>query len=171
MQNQSIVRSITVIIFAIILHLDLSPDLKLIGVAAEVPLAISVAAALTGGVKRGAIFGFCCGLTLDMFSLGPVGLHALIYGFIGWVFGHIYSEEFGNRVLFSTLMISAGTATGLSLFALLADILGEIATRDITYLRIIAVASAINGLLARPLIKIGHWMWALDPLARRQAAI
>lgn len=171
MKAQSFLRAATVIIVVMVLHLDLSPDLKLFGVSAELPLACVVTAALTGGVRRGCLFGFACGLTLDMFIFTPVGMNALIYSAIGWICGHIYSEDVIRRTLFVTLITAAGSALAISLFILLARILGENTTRDISALRIITVASIINGLWGFILIRVGAWMWALDPLARRQRGL
>lgn len=169
MRAQSILRAATVIIVVTVLHLDLSTELRVFGVAAELPLACAVAGALSGGVKRGCLFGFASGLVVDMFMYTPVGFNALIYSTVGWVFGHIYSEDLLRRPFFVSILTGLGSALALGLFSVLAWLLGEVSTGDTPILKIVFLASLLNTMWGYVLVRIGTWMWALDPLGRRGA--
>jgi len=155
-------------LLVLVVHLDISPDLRIAGVAAELPIGLVVAAGLTGGVERGAFFGFFFGLAVDLFFFTPIGLRALIFGVIGWAAGHLFLDRLEESPLVSALAIAAGTAAGIAAFTTLGLALGESALAEAPITRIVLVASLINAVLAFVLMVIAHWMWAVDPLAQRR---
>lgn len=148
----------------LLVHVGLAPDLRVAGVAAELPLGLTIAASLTGGVERGAIFGFLFGLTVDMFLFTPIGLSALVFGTIGWLAGHVFMDRIEESPLVSVLAIGLGTAAGLGAFVGLGVALGESALQEAPIARIILIASLINAAFAVPLVAATHWMWTVDPL-------
>ena len=76
MRGGWLLRVVTVALFVLILHVGIAPNMRISGVAAELPVGLAVAAGLTGGVERGAFFGFFFGLIVDMFLFTPIGLSA-----------------------------------------------------------------------------------------------
>lgn len=163
-------RVITVALVVLVLHLDVSPDLRVAGVAAELPLGLAIAAGLTGGVERGALFGFIFGFVVDLFFFTPIGLRALTFGVLGWLAGHLFLDQLEESPMVSALAIGAGTAAGLTGFVTLGLALGESAITESPITRIILIAAIINAVLSFAFMTVSHWMWAVDPLGNRRFA-
>lgn len=159
-----------VALLVLVFHLDVSPDLRIAGVAAELPLGLVIAAGLTGGVERGAFFGFFFGFAVDLFFFTPIGLRALIFGVIGWAAGHLFLDRLEESPVVSALAIGLGTGVGLTAFTSLGLALGETALAESSITRIVLIASLINAVLAVVLMAVAHWMWAVDPLGTRRFA-
>lgn len=157
-------------LLVLIFHLDVSPDLRIAGVAAELPLGLAIAAGLSGGVERGAFFGFFFGFAVDLFFFTPIGLRALVFGVIGWAAGHLFLDRIEESPIVSAIAVGAGTAVGLSAFAGLGIALGETALLESPIARIVLIASLINAVLAVLLMWVAHWMWAVDPLGHKRFA-
>ena len=107
-------RVVMVAFVVLIVHLGIAPDLRISGVAAELPIGLVIAAGLTGGVERGAIFGFVFGFVVDLFLFTPVGLSALVFGMLGWLAGHVFLDRIEESPLVSAATIGVGTAAGLA---------------------------------------------------------
>lgn len=148
----------------LLVHLGLSPNLRIAGVAAELPLGLSVAAGLTGGVERGVLFGFLYGLIVDFFLFTPIGLSALIFGVVGWIAGHVFMDRIEESPIMSAIAVGLGTAAGLAVFVALGVALGESSLLEAAVVRIIVIASIMNGVFAIALMGACHWMWSSDPL-------
>jgi len=161
-------RIVIIALLVLIFHLDVSPDLRIAGVAAELPLGLAIAAGLAGGVERGAYFGFFFGFAVDLFFFTPIGLRALIFGVIGWAAGHLFLDRIEESPVVSAIAIGAGTAVGMTAFAGLGIALGETALLESPIVRIVLIASLINAVLAVFLMWVAHWMWAVDPLGQRR---
>ncbi len=161
-------RVVLIAMLVLIFHLDVSPDLRIAGVAAELPLGLAIAAGLSGGVERGAFFGFFFGFAVDLFFFTPIGLRALIFGAIGWLAGHMFLDRIEESPVVSAIAIGVGTGVGLTCFAGLGIALGETALLESPITRIVLIAALINAVLAVPLMWVAHWMWAVDPLGTRR---
>ena len=170
MRSAWTLRVIVVALLVLVFHLDVSPDLRVGGVAAELPLGLAIAAGLTGGVERGAYFGFFFGFVVDLFFFTPIGLRALIFGVIGWVAGHLFLDRIEESPLVSAVAIGVGTGVGLTVFAGLGIALGETALAESPITRIVLIAALINAVLATLLMWVAHWMWAVDPLGHKRFA-
>lgn len=157
-------RVAAIALVVLVVHLGLSPNLRIAGVAAELPLGLSVAAGLSGGVERGVVFGFLYGLIVDLFLFTPIGLSALIYGTVGWIAGHVFMDRIEESPLMSAIAVGLGTTAGLSVFVALGVALGESSLLEASIPRIILIASIMNGVFAVALMGVCHWMWASDPL-------
>lgn len=163
-------RIVLIALLVLIFHLDVSPDLRVAGVAAELPLGLTIAAGLAGGVERGAYFGFFYGFAVDLFFFTPIGLRALVFGVMGWIAGHIFLDRIEESPVMASLAIGVGTGVGLASYVGLGVALGETALLESPILRIVLIASLINAVLAVPLMWIAHWMWAVDPLGTKRFA-
>lgn len=163
-------RVVVIALLILILHLDVSPDLRIAGVAAELPLGLAIAAGLAGGVERGAYFGFFYGFALDLFFFTPIGLRALVFGAIGWLAGHVFLDRIEESPTIAALAIGAGTAAGITAFVGIGVVLGETALLETPLTRVVLIASLINAVLAFALMWTAHWMWAVDPLGQRRYA-
>ncbi len=159
---------VIIALLVLIFHLDVSPDLRIAGVAAELPLGLAIAAGLAGGVERGAYFGFFFGFAVDLFFFTPIGLRALVFGAIGWAAGHVFLDRIEESPVMAVIAIGGGTALGLASFAGLGIALGETALLESPISRIVLIASLINAVLAVSLMWVAHWMWAVDPLGHKR---
>lgn len=157
-------------LLVLIFHLDVSPDLRIAGVAAELPLGLAIAAGLAGGVERGAYFGFFFGFAVDLFFFTPIGLRAFVFGTVGWAAGHVFLDRVEESPFMAAIAIGSGTALGLASFAGLGIALGETALLESPITRIVLIASLINAVLAVLLMWVAHWMWAVDPLGPKRFA-
>lgn len=161
-------RVATVALVVLVLHLDVSPDLRIAGVAAELPIGLAIAAGLTGGVERGAFFGFFFGFLVDLFFFTPIGLRAMVFGVVGWIAGHAFLDRFEESPLMSAAAIGGGTAVGLTAWVGMGIGLGETALAESPIVRIVLIASLINAVLSFVFMTMAHWMWAVDPLGHRR---
>ena len=161
-------RVATIALLILIIHVGIAPDLRISGVAAELPIGLAVAAGLTGGVERGAIFGFLFGLVVDMYLFTPLGLSALVFGVVGWIAGHVFMDRIEESPIVSAFAVGVGTAAGLGAFVGIGIALGEDALREAPIARIVLIASLINAVAAVALVAISHWMWAVDPLGHKR---
>jgi len=151
-------RVIAIALLFLVFHLDVSPDLRI----------ATIAAGLTGGVERGAYFGFFFGFVVDLFFFTPIGLRALIFGVIGWAAGHLFLDRIEESPTVSAIAIGTGTGLGLAAFAGLAVALGETSILEAPITRIVLIGALINGVLSVLLVPLAHWMWAVDPLGHRR---
>ena len=106
------VRSGLFLLTALVLHLALFSDLRVLGVAPEVPLAIAVTAGLAGGPERGAVAGFVIGLGIDLYLPTLFGLSALIYTVWGYSVGLLEERIFRSAWWINVLVTAAATAGG-----------------------------------------------------------
>ncbi|MEM7092369.1 MAG: rod shape-determining protein MreD [Actinomycetota bacterium] len=152
----------------LVLHLGVAPNLRLAGVAAELPIGLAIASGLAGGVERGAIFGFFFGFVVDLFLFTPIGLSALVFGVAGWVAGHVFMDRIEESALVAALAIGVGTAAAMLAFVGLGLALGESSLLEAPVGRIILLSSLMNAVAAFVLMFLAHWMWAVDPLGDRR---
>lgn len=151
----------------LVLHTAVMPDLRIGGVAAELPIGLVVASGLVGGAERGAIYGFAFGSFVDVFLFTPIGLSALIYGLIGWASGHVFMNSLEETPLLASLIIALGTGLGLLCLMLFGMAIGEVALLGVPIGRIIVVSSLLNMLLGSVFMRLSRWMWTVDYLGRR----
>jgi rod shape-determining protein MreD len=118
------------------------------GIVPDVPIVLTVLLALRYGAEAGCLTGFALGLAQDAVAGGPLGLHALSKGLLGFVVGDLPRWMLVTRPLVPVgLAVLATVADGLGRFALLQLFhypapLGEIFTR------VIVPQAGYNGLVA-----------------------
>lgn len=152
-------RSALFLLTALILHMALFSDLRVLGVAPEVPLAIAVTAGLVGGPERGAIAGFAIGLAIDLYLPTLFGLSALIYTVWGFTVGLIEERIFRSAWWINVLVTAGATAGGLLVYAVLGELLGEANLYTDRLYTVMVVAAAYNLVLSLPLLSLWRWSW------------
>jgi rod shape-determining protein MreD len=80
-------RAAVVVVVAVLLQLSLVSDLRIAGAMGDLVLVVVVAAGITGGADRGAVYGFAAGLVYDLLVASPFGLTALTYALVGYAVG------------------------------------------------------------------------------------
>lgn len=155
----SYTRSALFLLTALVLHMALFSDLRVLGVAPEVPLAIAVTAGLVGGPQRGAVAGFAIGLGIDLYLPTLFGLSALIYAVWGYSVGLLEERIFRSAWWINVLVTAAATAGGLLVYAVLGELLGEANLYTDRLYVVMGVAAAYNLVLSLPLLGLWRWSW------------
>jgi rod shape-determining protein MreD len=118
------------------------------GVVPDLPVVLTVLLALRYGAEAGCLTGFALGLAQDAVAGGPLGLHALSKGLLGFGAGVLPRWVLVTRPIVPVgLAVLATIVDGLTRFALLQFFhypapLGELFTR------VIVPQAGYNGLLA-----------------------
>ena len=152
-------RSALFLLTALVLHMALFSDLRVLGVAPEIPLAIAVTAGLAGGPERGAVAGFAIGLGIDLYLPTLFGLSALIYTVWGYSVGLLEERIFRSAWWINVLVTAAATAGGLLVYAVLGELLGETNLYTDRLYVVMGVAAVYNLVLSLPLLGLWRWSW------------
>ena len=155
-----VVRLPPVLFVAVIVHTAVSPNLRVLGVAVDVLLLLSIAAGIAGGPEKGAAVGFACGVLADCFLQTPFGLSALTYALVGYGVG-----VFQTGVLHSSWWIPAITGAVASVVAVVTFVgLGVVVGQDqLLSWRVVQIAAVIgilHALLAPPAVRLMRWALA-----------
>jgi rod shape-determining protein MreD len=124
------------------------PVVGVAGVVPDVPIVLAVLLGLRYGAEAGSVAGFALGLAQDVVGGGPLGLHALSKGLVGFAAGELPRWLLVTRPLVPTgLAVLATVLDGLLRFGLLQLFhypapLGEL------LVRVIVPQAGYNGLLA-----------------------
>jgi rod shape-determining protein MreD len=81
------VRAALVVAATLLLQITLVSDLRIAGSMGDLVLVLVVAAGITGGADRGALYGFVTGVLFDLLVETPFGLTALTYMLVGYAVG------------------------------------------------------------------------------------
>jgi rod shape-determining protein MreD len=138
-------------------------------VSADLLLALTVAAGLTGGPNKGAIVGFAAGLIFDIFLATPLGLSAFAYCLTGYLVGLVENALVRTAWWISILFTAGGVAFGTTLYVVVGELLGqsELFTED--YPKVIIVVSLYSALFA-PLC-VWAMRWAIGSSSPRPAEL
>lgn len=150
-----------VLLFAVVLHTAVFPQLRVFGVAADVLLLVAIAAGLSGGADRGAVVGFGAGLLADCFLQTPFGLSALAYSLVGYGVGAFQATVLHRGRWITLVTTLVASALGVALFAAIGTVLGQ---DDLVTLRLLGVAGVVavlNTALAPAAVRVLHW--AVEP--------
>lgn len=156
------IRAGVILFTALILQLELFADLRITGVSAQLLLALSAAAGLTGGAYRGTLFGFAAGLSLDLFLSTPFGLSAAAYALAGGLVGLAEDAVLDGSMFTRVGFPALGTVVGLVAFVSGGVAMGYTHLYSSAIGRIILIVMLFNALLGLILVPLTRWMWDLD---------
>ncbi len=147
---------------ALVLHTAVLPQLRVLGVAPDLLLALGIATGIAAGSDRGAVVGFVAGLLADCFLQTPFGLSALCYSLVGYAVGSVQAT-----ILHATRWISVATAilasaAGVTLFAVLGTVLGSDELLGGRLPRVAVVVALLNGLLVVVVAPVVRWATVPD---------
>lgn len=146
---------------ALVLQLTVFVDVRVAGVAPELPALIAVLAGLAAGSDRGSLIAFCVGLIWDVYLPTPLGLAAISFALAAYTVGVIESGLFHDTRIQAVVMVFFATAGAVTLYAVLGEILGQGGLVDDELVGIVLIASLINAALA-PLVS-PLMRWAVGP--------
>lgn len=157
-------RIAILLVVVTVVQTALGNDLRLLRVAPDLLVLVSISAGLAGGAEAGALVGFFSGLMMDLFLTStPLGLSALTYCITGAVVGWLRSSVLPERNLVIPVAALFGTAGAVLMFVGFGDVLGQhhlLEAGRSWLLRVIVVESAWNVVLSFPLA------WLYSRLAR-----
>ena len=145
-----------IIIIALIIQLTILNSFTLQGIKPDLILILVIAFALLKGPEEGAIVGFFSGLLQDIFSIGLLGVHALIKTVTGFLCGLLKERMFAEHILFVIPLVTIfATIFKSGLMFLVLDAFGMEAANLIWSLKHISIPEALyNGFLS-PFIYLG----------------
>ena len=141
-------RVALVLFTATVLQIGLLSDLRIAGVSADLLLAVTVAAGLTGGPNAGAAVGFAAGLIFALFLPTPLGLSAFAYCLTGYLVGLVENALVRTAWWISILFTIGGVAFGTSLYILIGELVGQSQLFSDDTLKVIIIVSLYSAIFA-----------------------
>lgn len=154
----TLLRGAVIVMTALFLQLGLFTEVRVAGVAPDLLLLATVAAAMTGGANTGATVGFAAGLLIDLWIPTPLGMSALAYALTGFGTGVLIDSGIRAEGLLAAGYATVASAAGVGLFASIAGLTGQPGVWTADLVRIIVVSALLNGALS-PLAMMGA-RWA-----------
>ena len=151
-----VARSILLLLVAVILQVTLVATLQIGDAQADIMLLIPIAAGLSAGRQRGAVYGFAAGLLYDALLTSPFGLSALTYALVGHVVGASREAILRSTWWIPMATAAAASAVGVILYVVLGTVLGQDA-HGLPLVTIVLVVAIVNGLLAPLAVKVVGW--------------
>jgi rod shape-determining protein MreD len=151
-----VLRSSLLLLVAVILQVTLVASLRIGGAQADVMLLIGIAAGLSAGRQRGAIYGFAAGLVYDLLLTTPLGLSALTYALVGHLAGTAREAILRSAWWIPMASAAAGSALGVILYVVLGTVVGQ-ESRGLPIVTIVVVVALVNGLMAPLAVKVVGW--------------
>lgn len=110
----------------VVVETSLGGDLRISGVAPELPVLLPIAAGIVDGAQSGAWIGFWSGLLFDFLAPAtPIGLHAFTFCLVGLVVGASFESMLQDRMLTVVLVGLGATGASVLLFVGAGDLLGQ----------------------------------------------
>jgi len=155
-----LIKALFVITLVLILQLELFSNIRFFGVMPELMLGLAIASGWHGGPSNGALTGFVCGFTIDLYLATPLGLSALSYALIGYLLGivaEIVAEDIERIV---RLIISiAAIALGLTFFVFFGELIAEPNLYNKNFGKILVVGALYTGLFTPVLHYMMSWVF------------
>jgi rod shape-determining protein MreD len=149
-----------VVALVLALQASFAPELRVLDVAPELLLLASVAAGLTAGPQRGAVFGFATGLVYDLVLQTPFGLSALVYACAAYAVGFVQVQVSQAGWWVRAVAVGAASAAAVVVYALAGTVIGVDALVEPRLLVVALVVFVENTLLAPVALWLTRWALA-----------
>jgi len=159
-------RLIIVYLFALLLQLTFFSQVRVAGVAPELPALVAILAGLFAGPRRGSVIAFCAGLMWDIYLSTPLGLAAASFVIVAYTLGGITEDLFHDTRLQTMLLVFVGTAAMVTVYALLGEVIGQRGLDD-RLPRVVLIASGWNALLSLVAAPAVRWAVGSGPARSR----
>ena len=150
-------RLVPVCLVVLLLQLTVFVEVRVAGVAPELPALVAVLAGLLAGPHRGSLVAFAVGLTWDVYLTTPLGLAAVSFALVAYALGGITEDLFHDSRTQTVMLATTGTAACVTVYALLGEVLGQRGLLDDDLLKIVLVSSAMNALLSLAAAPAMRW--------------
>lgn len=162
-------RVFVVYMAALLLQLTLFVEVRVVGVAPELPALVAILAGLLGGAQKGSVVAFLAGLMWDVYLPTPLGLAAVSFALVAFGLGSITEDLFHDTRVQTGLLVFAGTAASVAVYAVLGEVVGQRGLLDDDLLKVVLVSSAFNAVLSLAVAPAMRWaVW--DGRAREPSA-
>jgi rod shape-determining protein MreD len=156
-------RLVLVVFVFLTVQLTLVADLRFDGIHPDVMVMLPIAAGLVGGPGRGAWVGFGTGLVADLFLPTPFGLSALVGCLIGFGVG-LATLSLDRTTWWLPSLTAFGASAAYELgYAVLGSLLGQPQMLHVNVVGIVVLVSAVNALVAGPVLRMAAWALPTDP--------
>lgn len=156
------IRVGVILLLALLLQTTIVPDVRILGVCADVMLLCTACAGLVGGPEMGAIVGFAAGLLADLFlTATPLGLTALVFSLIGYSVGSIRRSVLQEGWLLAPATGFVASSAGIVAFVLAGVMVGQTQLTKMGPVGIVKTAllvGAMNAVLAIPVYHLFVWV-------------
>jgi len=160
-------RLIVVYLLALLLQLTFFSQVRVAGVAPELPALVAILAGLFAGPRRGSVIAFFAGLMWDIYLSTPLGLAAASFVVVAYTLGGITEDLFHDTRLQTLLLVFVGTAAMVTVYALLGEVVGQRGLVDDRLPRVVLIASGLNALLSLVAAPAVRWAVASGPVRSR----
>jgi rod shape-determining protein MreD len=160
------IRVAFVLFSAAVLQRGLFSQLRIADAVVDVFLLLAIAAGISLGAERGAIFGFFAGLTLDLLLSTPLGLSALVYCLVGYGTGRLQGTVRRANRVWPLVLVATASVAAIGLYAVVAEVLGQanaISSQLVATMAVVAVGNVVVYPLAR---RVAVWSWPVEPSLR-----
>lgn len=148
-----------VVLSAAVLQRGLVSQLPIFGVRGDLLLLLAIIGGLTLGPDRGAIVGFVCGLSMDLFLQSPLGLRALVFCLVGFVAGRYQLSVTRSSRLRLMVTVAFASVSGYGLLVVVGWVLGQRNMLTDRLPLILLVVALINAVLAPLAVIVTRWAW------------
>ena len=156
----AVLRVMAVYMAALLLQLTIFVEVRVAGVAPELPALVAILAGLLAGAHRGAMVAFGAGLMWDVYLPTPLGLAASSFALVAFGLGSITEDLFHDTRTQTGLLVLAGTAASVTAYAVLGEVVGQRGLIDDDLLTIVLVSSALNAVLSLAAAPAMRWaLW------------
>ncbi len=166
-------RLAVLVVLVVIVQTGFGNDLRLWGVAPDLPVLVAIGAGIVDGAQSGAWVGFSSGLTLDCLSpASPLGLHALTFCIVGFGVGALFESVLEGRKLTVALVGALATGATVVIYVGAGDLLGQahlLSAGRTWLLRVIFVETAWSLVLSVPFEWAHRWVVSSPGLRRTRA--
>jgi len=153
-------RLVVVCLSALLLQLTFFSQVRVAGVAPELPALVAVLAGLFAGPRRGSVIAFFAGLMWDVYLATPLGLAAASFVVVAYALGGMTEDLFHDTRPRTLVLVAAGTAAAVTVFALLGEVVGQRGLVDGRLPRVVLIASGWNALIS--LVAAPAMRWAVS---------
>ena len=150
-------RVILVYMAALLLQLTIFVEVRVVGVAPELPAMVAVLAGLLAGAQGGSMIAFGAGLMWDVYLPTPLGLAAVSFALVAYGLGRVTEDLFHDTRVQTGLLVFAGTAAAVAAYAVLGEVIGQRGLVDDDLLKILLVSSALNAVLSLVVAPAMRW--------------
>jgi rod shape-determining protein MreD len=155
--RSKLIRATLVLVAALVVQVTMLSDLRVLGALADLMLALTVAAGLSGGTDRGVTWGFATGVLYDLVLDTPFGLSALTYALVGYAVGLAGSALLRTSGWWPVGVAAMAGAVQATLYTALANLLGD-AFPFANLPAIALIMAAWCALVVLPLIRVMWWV-------------
>lgn len=160
-------RLIIVYLLALLLQLTFFSEVRVAGVAPELPALVAILAGLFAGPRHGSMIAFWAGLMWDIYLSTPLGLAAAAFAVVAYVLGGITEDLFHDTRIQTMVMVFAGTAATVTAYAVLGEVVGQRGLVDDRLLRVVLIASGLNAVLSLAAAPAMRWAVGSGPARNR----